>query len=61
MGRFLIPHLPRFPSTNQSTGQNAQKAGGIPMLKRMIAVAATLALAATAAMATAESYTIGIT
>ena len=60
MGRFLIPHLPRFPSTNQSTGQNAQKAGGIPMLKRMIAVAATLALTATAAMATAESYTIGI-
>ena len=30
------------------------------MLKRMIAVAATLAFAATAAMAAAESYTIGI-
>ena len=30
------------------------------MLKRMIAVAATLALTATAAMAAAESYTIGI-
>ena len=30
------------------------------MMKRMIAVAATLALTATAAMAAAESYTIGI-
>lgn len=60
MGRFLLPIFPRFPAPNQSTGLNAQKAGGIPMMKRMIAVAATLVLTASAAFAAAENYTVGI-
>lgn len=60
MGRFLLPIFPRFPAPNQLTGLNAQKAGGIPMMKRMIAVAATLVLTASAAFAAAENYTVGI-
>lgn len=60
MGRFLLPLFPRFPAPNQLTGLNAQKAGGIPMMKRMIAVAATLVLTASAAFAAAENYTVGI-